>query len=178
LANVEHSDITDPEIHEPKGASAAGADTVYIADGAGSGAWSGVTGDALDATAATKIQAWIDDDTITVPKTVWISAVIDDISTASTVLVPIPAACTVVGARTALGGAITVADATVTFKDHTGATMGTITVAFTSSAAGDEDSVTMSANNELAAATFIQISTDGGSTDAQKLYVTIEITLS
>ena len=36
---VEHVSITDPEIHEPKGASTATVDQVYIADGAGSGTW-------------------------------------------------------------------------------------------------------------------------------------------
>ena len=36
---IEHSTITDPDIHEPKGVAAAAAGTVYIADGAGSGAW-------------------------------------------------------------------------------------------------------------------------------------------
>lgn len=35
----EHNTITDPEIHEPKGVSTAGAGQVYIADGAGSGTW-------------------------------------------------------------------------------------------------------------------------------------------
>lgn len=36
---TEHSTITDPEIHEPKGAAAASVGEVYVADGAGSGAW-------------------------------------------------------------------------------------------------------------------------------------------
>lgn len=36
---VEHVDITDPEIHEPKGASTATVNQVYSADGAGSGTW-------------------------------------------------------------------------------------------------------------------------------------------
>lgn len=39
MADIEHSAITDPNIHEPKGASTAVADTVYVADGAGSGDW-------------------------------------------------------------------------------------------------------------------------------------------
>ena len=36
---TEHNTITDPEIHEPKGASSASAGQVYISDGAGSGDW-------------------------------------------------------------------------------------------------------------------------------------------
>ena len=34
-----HSSLTDPNIHEPKGASTANDKEVYVADGAGSGAW-------------------------------------------------------------------------------------------------------------------------------------------
>lgn len=37
--SIQHSAITDPDIHEPKGASTAAAGTVYISDGAGSGSW-------------------------------------------------------------------------------------------------------------------------------------------
>lgn len=36
---IEHNVITDPEIHEPKGISTAAANEMYVADGAGSGAW-------------------------------------------------------------------------------------------------------------------------------------------
>lgn len=39
MANVNHSSLTDPYIHEPKGIASASNRTVYIADGAGSGAW-------------------------------------------------------------------------------------------------------------------------------------------
>lgn len=35
-----HSSLTDPELHEPKGASTATAGQVYIANGSGSGSWS------------------------------------------------------------------------------------------------------------------------------------------
>lgn len=36
---IEHVAITDPNIHEPKGVAIAGANTVYHADGSGSGTW-------------------------------------------------------------------------------------------------------------------------------------------
>lgn len=36
---IEHKNIVDPNQHEPKGAAAANADQMYIADGAGSGAF-------------------------------------------------------------------------------------------------------------------------------------------
>jgi hypothetical protein len=37
---IQHNTITDPDIHEPKGAASAASGKVYVADGAGSGAWS------------------------------------------------------------------------------------------------------------------------------------------
>jgi len=39
MANVNHSTLTDPYLHEPKDISSAGAGQVYVADGAGSGDW-------------------------------------------------------------------------------------------------------------------------------------------
>jgi hypothetical protein len=39
MANVNHNTLSDPYLHEPKGASTAASGDVYVADGAGSGAW-------------------------------------------------------------------------------------------------------------------------------------------
>jgi len=39
MANVNHNTLTDPYLHEPKGASTALAGQIYVADGAGSGDW-------------------------------------------------------------------------------------------------------------------------------------------
>lgn len=39
MANIEHSAISDPHLHEPKGASSALVGQSYIANGAGSGTW-------------------------------------------------------------------------------------------------------------------------------------------
>lgn len=37
--SIQHSVITDPNIHEPKGVAAAAVNTSYIANGSGSGSW-------------------------------------------------------------------------------------------------------------------------------------------
>jgi hypothetical protein len=50
MADVQHSALTDPELHEPKGASTATAGQVYVANGSGSGTWKKVTAAELDAT--------------------------------------------------------------------------------------------------------------------------------
>jgi len=39
MANVQHSTLTDPNLHEPKGASTAAADQLYRSNGSGSGTW-------------------------------------------------------------------------------------------------------------------------------------------
>lgn len=39
MADVQHSALTDPNIHEPKGVASAAAGKVYFADGSGSGDW-------------------------------------------------------------------------------------------------------------------------------------------
>ena len=39
MANVQHSTLTDPNLHEPKGISTAAADQLYRANGSGSGTW-------------------------------------------------------------------------------------------------------------------------------------------
>lgn len=151
MANVNHSALTDPYLHEPKGAAAAASGQVYVADGSASGDWT-------DLDAAT---------------TYIISGVIDDISTADTVYIPTPEAGTVKQVTTILNGAIATANNTVLVKNAAAATMGTITVAFSGSAAADIDSATPASNNTFAANSFVTIATDGASTNTVKLYFSL-----
>lgn len=46
MATVQHSALTDPNLHEPKGVSTAANGKVYVADGAGSGSWKYIAGHA------------------------------------------------------------------------------------------------------------------------------------
>lgn len=43
MANVQHVDLTDPYVHEPKGITTASANTVYVCDGASTGDWTQIT---------------------------------------------------------------------------------------------------------------------------------------
>lgn len=47
---IEHRDLPESGLHEPKGVSLAASNRVYISDGAGSGAWAPVDADALQGT--------------------------------------------------------------------------------------------------------------------------------
>lgn len=105
-----------------------------------------------------------------------LNAVIQDVSSSGQVYVVAPVAGTVTTVYSVLGGAITLGDATLTVKDGDGNEMGDITIANSSSAAGDKDSLTPTANNVVAAAEVIEIETDGGSTDAQQVDVTVVLT--
>jgi hypothetical protein len=147
LPTIEHSALTTTELHEPKGVAGAAANNVYIANGAGSGAWTGTT--------------------------YVISGVIDNISTAATVYIPTPEAGTVKQVTTVLGGTIATSAVAVVVKNAAAATMGTITVNDAGSAAGDIDSVTPSTNNTFTANSFVTIDTDGASTNTVKLYFSL-----
>ena len=150
MVDVAHSGLTAANLHEPKGAASAAANTVYKATGGGSGAWSAING------------------VLTVE--------MNDVSAAETVYLVIPRACTVTKVSSVILNAITVADATVTISNHAGSSMGTITVAFSGSAAGDIDTLTPSSNNTFTAGQRIKLTSDGGSTTTCRTFYTIEYT--
>jgi hypothetical protein len=56
--------------------------------------------------------------------------------------------------------------------------MGTITVAYVGSAAGDVDTLAPLSNNTVTDDDYITVETDGGSTTAQRLWVTVIVDLS
>ena len=147
MANVNHSTLTDPYLHEPKGVASASVGKVYVANGSGSGTWTSketLVGETL-------------------------TGYIDNISASSTVYVPIPFAGTISKVVTVLEAAISSANATLTVKNAAAATMGTITVTQSGSAAGDVDTLAPSSNNTVAADSFITIASDGGSTNTATL---------
>lgn len=51
MADVQHSQLTDPSLHEPKGIASADANRVYVSNGVGGGSWTQVPNDALSPTA-------------------------------------------------------------------------------------------------------------------------------
>lgn len=57
VGTIEHKDLPDNLLHEPKGASTASANTVYVADGEGTGSFEKVPVAALDITVPTVADA-------------------------------------------------------------------------------------------------------------------------
>lgn len=147
-----HSALTDPELHEPKNISTATAGDVYIADGAGSGNW--------------------------VPVPYSIDAAMADVSVANTIYIPIPYGGTVTKVVSVLQGAITTANDTITVRNAAGNSMGTLTIAFSGSAAGDVDVLSPVSNNTVTNDSFISIASDGASNSAQGIRFAVYITRS
>jgi len=109
-------------------------------------------------------------------KKILVQGEIADISSAASTWAISPVAGDIVAIYTVIDGAITVGDAAITFEiAGTPVTNGGITIAYSGSAAGDVDSSTPSAANTVTAGQAIEIITDGGSTDAAKATVVIEI---
>lgn len=174
---IQHSDITDPQIHEPKGASTAAQNTVYVANGAGTGAWMKPGLDQIDTvTLYADVQSELDNGGLGVTGRFFVTARLDDISTAGSVIIPLIQDCTVVGASFVLGAAITTADAVVNVKNSSGATMGSpVTILNSSSSKGDQYAFTATGNNAIIGPSWMEIETDGASDNTAPLYITVEL---
>ena len=101
---------------------------------------------------------------------------IADVSTASSTFVAVPDSGKIIKIITSLQGAISGANAGVSFEiGGTAVTGGGITVAHSGSAAGDVDTAEPTAANDVQEDGTIEMITDGGSTGAKKLNVTFVI---
>lgn len=149
MANVNHSALTDPYLHEPKGASTASSGDVYIANGSGSGAWTS--------------------------RRSMITAHFEDISTASDIYLPMPYAGTISKIQSVSSGAVAGGDVTFTFRNSAGNSMGTIVVTSAGSAAGDVDTLAPSSNNTVTASDYIRVSCDGGASSHTELWFVVSV---
>lgn len=147
MANVNHSTLTDPYLHEPKGVASASSGEVYVANGSGSGTWT-----AKETLIELSLEGYL-----------------EDVSSVETVYVPIPFAGTIVKVLTVLEASISSANSTVTVKNSAGSSMGTLTITASGSAAGDVDILEPTTNNTVTADSFITIESNGASTNSAKL---------
>lgn len=150
-----HSALTGADLHEPKGVAAATSGQVYVANGAGSGAWtSGYN---------------FNKGTVT---TYW-----PDVTTADPLYVVFPFPCTIDVITTVLGdGALATADEVITVTRNGTDSLGQITITQSGSAEGDIDSLTPVSNNTLTAGQYLKLSNNGASTGTRSCSVTIEYT--
>ena len=162
----QHSALTGSDLHEPKGADAASADTVYVANGAGSGTWEKVTADSVDQTSLKNVNKGL------------IVVTIPDVSTSSFILVPFSVALTVTKITSVLYGTIATADATLSCTNNGSASLGSIVIEDSGSGEGDIDSLTPGSNNSFTANTYLKIETDAASTNTVPVTIMIEYTLN
>jgi hypothetical protein len=161
-----HASLTGAELHEPKGVEAASVDTVYVANGSGSGAWAKVGASQINTSSIFNVNK----DFITVQ--------LADVSTASAVLVPISRSCTLTKVTSVINNAITAADAVISVSKTGGTSIGTFTIANSGSAEGTIDEFTPTLNNTLVAGNWVKIATDGASSTTAPVTFLLEFTLT
>jgi hypothetical protein len=145
----ELSTVTDPNLPEPKGVAAATVSQVYVSDGAGSGEWT----DSLDK----------------------VSLRMEGAETAQTIYIPIDDSVTVTAVRTAIQGSVGTADEVLTVRNNAGASMGTITITQSGSAAGDVDLLEPVSNNTLVAGETLRIESAGDSSSSLDIMISVSL---
>lgn len=106
----------------------------------------------------------------------FITAEIEDVSTASSTFVTVPDGGKIIKIFSALQGAISGGDAALSFEiGGTAVTGGGITIANSGSAAGDVDSSEPTAANSINEGEAIEMITDGSSTGTAKAVITFVI---
>lgn len=157
MTTVAHSALTGADLHEPKGAAAATANQLYLANGAGSGTW-------------TTLQGGMNQYVFTIH--------IQDASSATAALnssyLAMPFACTVTNVYSTAFAAIATTDNVLTVANNAGSALGTITVAFTGSAIGDVDQITtITTNNTFTAGQKLAVTSNSGSATVCPMTITI-----
>jgi len=168
MANTGHEALTGTDLHEPKGAAAATADQVYVANGSGSGTWEKITADSIDTSTINNLNKVV------------LNVSIDDLSTAESHFVVSPLAGDISSIYSVLDSAIATADTTLDFEiGGTQVTSALLTIAYSGSAAGDVDSSTPSAANTVTAGQAIEVICGGETTSSNAhahLSIVIDVT--
>lgn len=158
-----HATLTGADLHEPKGVAAASANTVYIANGSGSGSWTKVGSSGIDTSTVKNLN-----------KEQMFGAYID-IGTAGTRYLgfakPVRVDKIVTVIQSATAGAATI----LTFKNNSGLTMGTINIP-NGAPAGALYTLNPVVNNDFLVDTRIQIDSDGGTSTNTNVQFTFELT--
>lgn len=142
---VEHVDIPDGEIHEPKGISTASNGSVYVADGAGSGSW------VVQSETANSII---------------LTSTIEDISVADVLhYIPITYSGTVVRFTVTFWGDPGATTA-IELEDSDSNRMSLFSFTSGTASAGSTASVDIINNNDVGNNDFITIKSDGGAVNA------------
>jgi len=160
----QHNALTGASLHEPKGVAAATVDTIYAADGAGSGTHRKVTANSMDKTDVKNVNL------------IYLEHKLLNVSAAKSEWMVCPLAGKITKIWCVIDGTIATADAVLTFEiGGVLITGSTITITASGSAAADVDSATPSALNVLTIGQPVEIITSGASTNAVDASLLFEI---
>lgn len=162
-----HQDLTGADLHEPKGITTASVNTIYVANGSGSGTWKTIDTGSINPASILNINY------------LQLVVKVSDIQNASIATVPITQDCTLLSATSCISAAISGGDATLTFSRAGAATIGTITISASGSGEGVQDTITTPANNSFTAPSYLKIACDGGPTGGTSdAYIVLEFSLN
>lgn len=161
-----HSELTGADLHEPKGASSASQNTIYVADGNGSGNWILLTTNSLGNSFHNQ-------------NTIFLSGQVPDLSTnGSSYLVPVPVNMVINSFTYTLANAITTAEGALIVTNPGVGNAATIGIAFAGTTEGTTGTVTISTNNVVAAGSYIKVVAATGSTGTCKVSFVITGTIT
>lgn len=163
---AEHKDLPDSQLHESKGVSTASVNTVYVADGSGSGSWKKL--DLVSLNTSSSLYNLNKD---------ILQATLPDVSEPNTIVLPVVSPRTLTKVTAVLTNAITVANSILSFYNNT-TLIGTLTIAYSGSAEGTTFTYTPISNNTFTTGSRIKIVNDGGSTTASHLELVLEFTIT
>ena len=159
---MQHAALTGASLHEPKGASGAANNTVYVSDGAGSGAWEKITEDSIDTSSIKNTNLMV------------LTYTIADINTAGSFYLVVPKAGSLVKAWSVIDSALATADNIISFEiANVAVTNGSITITQSGSATGDVDSCTPTALNTLTEGQALEIVNNGGTSSTTRCTLTL-----
>lgn len=156
MAQVSHKDLTGAELHESKGVSTASLDTVYVANGSGSGVWTD------------KYSGYL------IRNRFWMEQTITDVSTPnSNCWFHVPVQSEIVELSVITSAALTTANGILSVYINGVLFADSLTIIQAGSVAGTLHRVTMSTANTVAANSVIEIRSNGATDTASLGYVTL-----
>lgn len=179
--SIQHRLLTGADLHEPKGVASAASGRVYVANGSGSGTWAKLTIANVDAAAITTgdyvyVNAGaLTGVTLNNANLITLNCYMSNAANVEDAWVVCPIDGTILNIWSTTYDA---ADATTIITPSIAGvnlTSGAITISSTGAAAGDVDSCTPSANNDILAGQTLRLLSDGGATAALPVMFTILI---
>lgn len=151
-----HKDLTGAELHEPKGADTAADRQIYVADGAGSGAWEDKFEGVLNL------------------NEFWLNGYMTDVSTAnSRVYFYVPVQSEIFELSAIINNAITTADATLSVYINGVLFPESLLVEYTGSASSDLFLKSFTTPNTIAAGSVVEVRSNGSSDTTAPTHISI-----